>query len=81
MPRDPSRAASVTVAYVKTPIGTTDFAMSSMFADVGDVSAIQIVARPRRQPPAALPLGPRRPVPRYRAGVMVTFSIWLDAGY
>ncbi|MDC0683084.1 5'-nucleotidase C-terminal domain-containing protein [Sorangium atrum] len=32
-----------TVAYVKTPIGTTDFAMSSMFADVGDASAIQIV--------------------------------------
>ncbi|WP_437963770.1 5'-nucleotidase C-terminal domain-containing protein [Sorangium sp. So ce260] len=32
-----------TIAYVKTPIGTTDFEMSSMFADVGDVSAIQIV--------------------------------------
>ncbi|AUX48848.1 2', 3'-cyclic nucleotide 2'-phosphodiesterase [Sorangium cellulosum] len=32
-----------TVAYVRTPIGTTDFEMSSMFADVGDVSAIQIV--------------------------------------
>ena len=32
-----------TVAYVKTPIGTSDFAMSSMFADVGDASAIQIV--------------------------------------
>jgi 2',3'-cyclic-nucleotide 2'-phosphodiesterase / 3'-nucleotidase len=32
-----------TIAYVKTPIGTSDFAMSSYFADVGDVSAIQIV--------------------------------------
>ncbi|WP_437675865.1 5'-nucleotidase C-terminal domain-containing protein [Sorangium sp. So ce131] len=32
-----------TMAYVRTPIGTTDFEMSSMFADVGDVSAIQIV--------------------------------------
>ncbi|XXU13028.1 5'-nucleotidase C-terminal domain-containing protein [Sorangium sp. So ce861] len=32
-----------TIAYVQTPIGTTDFEMSSMFADVGDVSAIQIV--------------------------------------
>lgn len=32
-----------TVAYVKTPIGDTDFRMSAYFADVGDVSAIQIV--------------------------------------
>jgi 2',3'-cyclic-nucleotide 2'-phosphodiesterase/3'-nucleotidase len=32
-----------TVAYVKTPIGTSDFDMSTMFADVGDVTAIQIV--------------------------------------
>jgi 2',3'-cyclic-nucleotide 2'-phosphodiesterase/3'-nucleotidase len=31
------------VAYVKTPIGTTDFRMSTYFADVGDPSAIQIV--------------------------------------
>ncbi|WP_338846093.1 bifunctional 2',3'-cyclic-nucleotide 2'-phosphodiesterase/3'-nucleotidase [Massilia sp. W12] len=32
-----------TINYVKTPIGATDFNMSSYFADVGDVSAIQIV--------------------------------------
>ena len=32
-----------TVAYVKTPIGTTDFRMSTYFADVGDTTAIQIV--------------------------------------
>jgi 2',3'-cyclic-nucleotide 2'-phosphodiesterase/3'-nucleotidase len=31
------------IAYVKTPIGSTDFGLSSYFADVGDVSAIQIV--------------------------------------
>lgn len=31
------------VEYVKTPIGTTNFDMTTMFADVGDVSAIQIV--------------------------------------
>jgi len=31
------------IAYVKTPIGDTDFRMSAYFADVGDVSAIQIV--------------------------------------
>ncbi len=32
-----------TIAYVKTPVGTTDFRMASYFADLGDVSAIQIV--------------------------------------
>ena len=31
------------IAYVKTPIGSTDFRMSSYFADVGDPGAIQIV--------------------------------------
>lgn len=32
-----------TIAYVRTPIGSTDFRMSSYFADVGDPSAIEIV--------------------------------------
>jgi 2',3'-cyclic-nucleotide 2'-phosphodiesterase/3'-nucleotidase len=32
-----------TVAYVKTPIGTTDFRLSTYFADVGDTTAIQVV--------------------------------------
>jgi 2',3'-cyclic-nucleotide 2'-phosphodiesterase/3'-nucleotidase len=32
-----------TIAYVKTPIGNTDFRMNSYFADVGDVSAIEVV--------------------------------------
>jgi 2',3'-cyclic-nucleotide 2'-phosphodiesterase / 3'-nucleotidase len=32
-----------TIAYVKTPIGTSDFPMTSYFADVGDPSAIQLV--------------------------------------
>lgn len=32
-----------TIQYVKTPIGTTDFRMSTYFAEVGDVSAIQLV--------------------------------------
>jgi len=46
---EPSIAAAVaaehaaTIQYVKTPIGTTNFNMSSYFADVGDVSAIEIV--------------------------------------
>lgn len=32
-----------TIRYVRTPVGTSDFRMSSYFADVGDVSAIQLV--------------------------------------
>ena len=32
-----------TIDYVKTPIGTADFALSTNFALVGDVSALQIV--------------------------------------
>ncbi len=46
---DPTIAAAIqdehaaTIAYVKTPIGSSDFTMTSYFADVGDVSAIQIV--------------------------------------
>ncbi|RMX07825.1 bifunctional 2',3'-cyclic-nucleotide 2'-phosphodiesterase/3'-nucleotidase [Corticibacter populi] len=32
-----------TIEYVKTPIGTTDFRMSTLFADVGDPGAIQLV--------------------------------------
>lgn len=46
---EPSVAAAIdtehlaTIAYVKTPIGSTDFELSSYFADIGDVSAIQVV--------------------------------------
>lgn len=45
----PSIAATIeaehqaTIQYVKTPIGSSDFAMTSYFVDVGDTSAIQIV--------------------------------------
>ncbi|AKU91137.1 bifunctional 2',3'-cyclic-nucleotide 2'-phosphodiesterase/3'-nucleotidase [Vulgatibacter incomptus] len=31
------------IAYVKTPIGSTDFRMTTYFADVGEVGAIQVV--------------------------------------
>ncbi|MDN7673774.1 bifunctional 2',3'-cyclic-nucleotide 2'-phosphodiesterase/3'-nucleotidase [Burkholderia oklahomensis] len=46
---DPSVSAAIaaehqaTIDYVKTPIGSTDYRMSSYFADVGDPGAIQIV--------------------------------------
>lgn len=32
-----------TIRYVKTPVGATEFRMSSYFADVGDISALQAV--------------------------------------
>jgi 2',3'-cyclic-nucleotide 2'-phosphodiesterase/3'-nucleotidase len=34
---------AATIRYVQTPLGTTDFPMTSYFADVGDVSAVQAV--------------------------------------
>jgi 2',3'-cyclic-nucleotide 2'-phosphodiesterase/3'-nucleotidase len=34
---------AATIHYVQTPLGTTDFPMTSYFADVGDVSAVQAV--------------------------------------
>ncbi|QSI78039.1 bifunctional 2',3'-cyclic-nucleotide 2'-phosphodiesterase/3'-nucleotidase [Niveibacterium microcysteis] len=46
---EPSIAAAVanehqaTIDYVKTPIGSTDFQMTSYFADVGEVGAIELV--------------------------------------
>ena len=49
VPADPAFGALIaaeheaTIRYVRTPVGTSDFRMSSYFADVGDVSAIQLV--------------------------------------
>lgn len=34
---------AATIAYVKTPLGETDFRMSAYFADLGDISALQVV--------------------------------------
>ena len=34
---------AATIGYVKTPVGATDFRMSTYFADVGDSSAIEVV--------------------------------------
>ena len=49
VPPDAAVAASVaaehqgTIEYVKRPIGSSEFGMATFFADVGDVSAIQVV--------------------------------------
>ncbi|MFT5589356.1 MAG: 2',3'-cyclic-nucleotide 2'-phosphodiesterase/3'-nucleotidase [Bradyrhizobium sp.] len=46
---DPGVAAAIeiehqaTIAYVKTPVGSTDFDMTSYFADIGDIAAIEVV--------------------------------------
>lgn len=46
---DPSVSAAIaaehqaTIDYVKTPVGSTDYRMTTYFADVGDPGAIQIV--------------------------------------
>jgi 2',3'-cyclic-nucleotide 2'-phosphodiesterase/3'-nucleotidase len=34
---------AATIRYVKTPVGATDFRMSTYFADVGDSSAIEVI--------------------------------------
>nr|WP_229223433.1 bifunctional 2',3'-cyclic-nucleotide 2'-phosphodiesterase/3'-nucleotidase [Duganella sp. sic0402] len=34
---------AATIRYVQTPVGSSDFRMSSYFADVGDISAIELV--------------------------------------
>lgn len=52
---DPTVVAAVadlhakTRAYVSSPIGTSDFRMSSLFADEGDVSALQIVNQAQQE--------------------------------
>ncbi len=38
-----AQANAATIDYVQTPIGASDFRMSSYFADVGDLSAIAVV--------------------------------------
>jgi len=43
------QAHEATIAYVSTPIGDSDFAMTTYFADVGDVSALQPVNAAQRE--------------------------------
>lgn len=52
---DPAIIAAVadehraTIKYVSSPIGDSDFAMTSYFAEVGDVSALQVVNSAQRE--------------------------------
>lgn len=52
---DPSVSAAIgarhraTINHVKTPVGSTDFHMTTCFANDGDVSVIEIIDQPRAQ--------------------------------
>ncbi len=52
---DPSVATAVatehqaTIDYVKTPLGTSDFRMTTYFADVGEVTAVEVVNQAQTQ--------------------------------
>jgi 2',3'-cyclic-nucleotide 2'-phosphodiesterase/3'-nucleotidase len=43
-----AKVHAATIAYVNTPIGHTDFRMSTYFADLGDVSALGVVNAAQR---------------------------------
>ena len=49
VPADPAVLATIsaehaaTIAYVKTPVGATEFRLSSYFSDVGDSAALEVV--------------------------------------
>jgi 2',3'-cyclic-nucleotide 2'-phosphodiesterase/3'-nucleotidase len=43
-----AKAHAATIAYVNTPIGHTDFRMSTYFADLGNVSALNVVNAAQR---------------------------------
>ncbi|MES2017514.1 MAG: bifunctional 2',3'-cyclic-nucleotide 2'-phosphodiesterase/3'-nucleotidase [Pseudomonadota bacterium] len=80
---DPAIAALVadqhvaTMGYVKTPIGATDFRMTSYFADVGEVGAIQIVNQAQAD---YLGRYVRANLPRYAALPVLAMSSPLKSG-
>ncbi|MES2259241.1 MAG: bifunctional 2',3'-cyclic-nucleotide 2'-phosphodiesterase/3'-nucleotidase [Pseudomonadota bacterium] len=68
---------AATIDYVKTPIGGSDFRMASYFADVGDVSAIQVVNQAQA---AYLADYVRRNLPQYAALPVLSVSSPFKAG-
>jgi 2',3'-cyclic-nucleotide 2'-phosphodiesterase/3'-nucleotidase len=67
-----------TIAYVKTPIGTTDFEMSTYFAEVGDVTAIQIVNQAQTDYVAAYV---QANLPQYAALPVLSVSAPFKSGF
>src|SRR5262249_13805297 len=67
-----------TIAYVKTPIGTTDCEMSTFFAEEGDVSAIQIVNQAQADYVAAYV---QQSLPQYASLPVLSVSAPFKSGF
>ncbi|WP_246330760.1 bifunctional 2',3'-cyclic-nucleotide 2'-phosphodiesterase/3'-nucleotidase [Acidovorax sp. FHTAMBA] len=66
------------IQYVKTPIGQTDFRMSTLFADVGDPGAIQIVNQAQQAYVAAYI---RASLPQYAQLPVLSVSAPFKSGF
>lgn len=66
------------IEYVKTPIGETDFRMSTLFADVGDPGAIQLVNQAQQ---AYVSDYINRNLPQYENIPVLSISAPFKAGY
>eukprot|EP01030_Chromulinospumella_sphaerica_P005360 gene5360-5239_t len=66
------------IQYVKTPIGQTDFRMSTLFADVGDPGAIQIVNQAQQAYVAAYI---KASLPQYAALPVLSVSAPFKSGF
>ncbi len=66
------------IKYVKTPIGQTDFRMSTLFADVGDPGAIQIVNQAQQAYVAAYV---KANLPQYAALPVLSVSAPFKSGF
>lgn len=81
---DPGVAALVdaehkaTIEYVKTPVGSTDFRMSSAFADIGDPGTIQVVNQAQADYVAAYV---KANLPQYAALPVLSVSAPFKSGF
>jgi len=66
------------ISYVKTPIGSTDFRMSTLFADVGDPGAIQIVNQAQQSYVASYV---RSNLPQYASLPVLSVSAPFKSGF
>ncbi|WP_225784943.1 bifunctional 2',3'-cyclic-nucleotide 2'-phosphodiesterase/3'-nucleotidase [Xenophilus sp. Marseille-Q4582] len=81
---DPAVVAAVedlhqkTRSYVTSPIGTSDFRMSTLFADLGDVTALQIVNQAQQDHVARYV---RSNLPQYASLPVLSVTAPFKAGY
>ena len=69
---------AATIQYVKTPIGTTNFNMTSYFADLGEVSAIEIVNQAQANYVSAYVAAN---LPKYSADPVLSISAPFKSGF